>query len=250
MAKKSSDLIVGLHPLEEAIDSGKTINKIMVKKGIGPNVNDVLKKARTSGIFIQYVPVEKLNRVYRGNHQGIIAFASPVEYHEISSLVMTLFENGKTPFIVVLDSITDVRNFGAIARTAECAGVDAIVIPSRGSVFISDDAIKTSAGALHKIPVCKVDDLKNTVLYLKQSGISVVSVSEKASEFYFQCSNEFNSPIALIMGSEESGISDELIRISDKMVKIPMVGTIDSLNVGVAFGIVAFEVTKVRQQTE
>lgn len=247
MAKKNSNLIVGLHPLQEAIESGKTINKIMVKKGIGSNVNEVLKQARDRGVFIQYVPNEKLNKVYRGNHQGIIAFASPVEYHDISGIVMGLFEEGKNPFIVLLDGVTDVRNFGAIARTAECAGVDAIVIPSRGSVFISDDAIKTSAGALHKIPVCKVDDLKKTAEYLKQSGISVVSVTEKAVEDYYQGTEIYSSPVALIMGSEEKGISDSLIRLSDKMIKIPMVGTIESLNVGVAFGIVAFEIAKVRK---
>ena len=247
MAKKNSNLIVGLHPLQEAIESGKTINKIMVKKGIGPNVNDVLKLARNQGIFVQYVPNEKLNKIYGGNHQGIIAFASPVEYYDLSTVIMGLFDEGKSPFIVVLDGITDVRNFGAIARTAECAGVDAIVIPSRGSVFVTDDSIKTSAGALHKIPVCKVDDLKKTVEYLKQSGISIVSVTEKATETYFQSAEIYSSPVALIMGSEETGISDNLIRISDKMVQIPMRGTIESLNVGVAFGIVAFEIAKVRQ---
>lgn len=247
MAKTNNDLLVGLHPLEEAIEAGKTINKIMVKKGIGTNANEVLKKARQQGIYIQYVPVEKLNRVYRGNHQGVIAFTSPVEYHELSSVVMSVFESGESPFFVLLDGITDIRNFGAIARTAECSGAHAIVIPSRGSAYVNEDAIKTSAGALHKIPVCKVDDLKNAVDYLKQSGISVVSVTEKASKAYYSDNMVFKSPMALVMGSEETGISDTIIKTSDEIVKIPMIGSIESLNVGVAFGIVAFEILKVRQ---
>jgi len=197
-------------------------------------------------IPIQKVPLERIDRFTRKNHQGVLAFMSAVTYQKIEDIVPLLYEQGKNPFIVVLDGITDVRNFGAIARTCEVAGVDAIVIPARGSVRVSADAIKTSAGALHSIPVCREQNLKDAVQFLKDSGIKVVAATEQAAENY--TTSSYTDPVAILMGAEDVGISDELLKISDELVRLPIFGTIESLNVSVAAGVMLYEV--IRQRSE
>lgn len=231
--------------MAEAINSGKEINKILIRTGSkGENLNELFQKIRETGIPYQFVPVEKLNRVTRSNHQGIIAFLSLIEYKSLEEIVQRTFEAGRDPFILILDRITDVRNFGAIARTAECAGVDAIVVPEKESVAVTPDAIKTSAGALNRIDVVRRKSLTETLQYLKESGIRLVAVTEKAQDYYYR--SEISGPLALIMGAEDSGISRSLLDLSDSQVKIPLSGTVESLNVSVACGILLFEVVRQR----
>jgi len=192
----------------------------------------------------QYVPREKLNKLTHQNHQGIIAIVSPISYASIDTILPGIFESGRSPFLLILDKVTDVRNLGSIARTAECAGVDAIIIPSKGSAMINADALKTSAGALNKIPVCRNPDLKEVIVFLKESGIQILGATETAESNHF--TPDYSLPIALIMGSEEKGISAEYLKLCDQTVKIHMPGDIGSLNVGVAAGIILFEVVKQR----
>lgn len=237
----NNNYIFGIRAITEAIEAGKNIDKLLLKTGIK---NDLIKLAKQHKIPFQFVPVEKLNRITRKNHQGVIAFISPIEYSDIEEVVQRTFEAGKAPFIIILDGITDVRNFGAITRTAECAGADAIVIKSKGSVRINSDAVKTSAGALFKIPVCRVDSLPKTLKHLKNSGLNIVSASEKGSVYFYE--HDFTVPCAIIMGSEGKGISQELLKISDKVVKIPILGKIESLNVANAASILMYEVVRQR----
>jgi 23S rRNA (guanosine2251-2'-O)-methyltransferase len=207
--------------------------------------NDLRKVCREHNVHFAMVPVYKLNKLVPGkNHQGAVAFLSTITYYKLEELLPTVFESGKTPLVLVLDRITDVRNFGAIARSAECAGVDAIVIPSRGAAQVNGDAIKTSAGALHKIPVCREDNLKDTIEFLKNSGLRIVSCTEKGSVPVYE--EDLKGPLAVIMGSEEDGVSGEYLRRSDARVFIPMKGEISSLNVSVATGVVLFEVLRQR----
>lgn len=178
------------------------------------------------------------------NHQGVLAFISPIEFQNIENILPSLYESGKTPLIVILDQVTDVRNFGAITRTAECAKVDVVIIPEKGSAQISGDAVKTSAGALLKIPVCRVKNLSDTIKYLQQSGIQIVAATEKAEDFYYKV--DFSIPTAILMGAEDKGVDMEYLRIADQMVKIPILGEIDSLNVSVAASIMIYEAVKQR----
>ncbi|NQY09207.1 MAG: 23S rRNA (guanosine(2251)-2'-O)-methyltransferase RlmB [Flavobacteriales bacterium] len=243
--KTDNDLIYGFHPLLEAINQGKEINKIMIQKGLrGPLFSELNKKIKLLDIQLQHVPIEKLNRVCKKNHQGIIAYLSPIAYTSLDMLLPTIYEKGETPLLLILDQITDVRNFGAISRTAECAGVHGIILPAKGGVLITSDAIKVSSGALHKIPVCKTNSISETLQYIKDSGIQIVACTEHTEEAYHKV--DFTVPTAIIMGSEESGISQEAFRLSDKKVKIPMVGEIESLNVSVAAGVILFETVKQR----
>ena len=247
--KKSKDYIFGIHSVQEAIKSGRELNKILFRKGIrNESVSTLFNLVRQHNIPFQYVPVEKLNRITQANHQGVIAFLSLVEYKNIEEIITRTFEEGRDPFILLLDQITDVRNFGAIARTAECAGIDAIVIPQKGSVSITPDAIKTSAGALNRLAICRSENLATTTQLLKNSGLLPVAVTEHASEFYH--TTNLLGPIALIMGSEEKGISSALLKAADKLVSIPMKGKIESLNVSVAAGILCFEVVRQRMQVK
>jgi 23S rRNA (guanosine2251-2'-O)-methyltransferase len=195
-------------------------------------------------IPMQKVPLERIDRITRKNHQGVLAFMSAVTYQKIEDIIPMLYEQGKNPFIVVLDGITDVRNFGAIARTCEVAGVDAIVIPARGSVRVSADAIKTSAGALHTIPVCRELNIRDAVQFLRNSGVKVVAATEKAAENY--TTSTYVDPVAILMGAEDEGISPELLKISDDLVRLPVFGTIQSLNVSVAAGVMLYEVIRQR----
>jgi 23S rRNA (guanosine2251-2'-O)-methyltransferase len=193
----------------------------------------------------QQVPVEKLNRLTLKNHQGVVAFISPIIYQKIENIIPEIFEKGETPLILVLDCITDVRNMGAIARTAECAGVQAIVVPSKGSAQINPDAVKTSAGALYKIPVCRHDNLVQTVRFLQESGLQIVCCTEKTNDFIYK--PDYSAPTAIVMGSEEDGVRNEIIRIADHLAKIPMYGEIESLNVSVATGVILYEAIRQRQ---
>jgi 23S rRNA (guanosine2251-2'-O)-methyltransferase len=237
--------IYGFRPILEAIANEKTIDKVFIQKGLqGDLFKDLFIKVRHHKIPFQYVPVEKLNKMTRGNHQGVIAFLSAIEYQSIFDIVPTVFESGRNPFILILDKITDVRNIGAIARSAECAGVDAIVLPLKGGAQLNDDAVKSSCGALLKVPVCRHSNLVEVINFLKDSGIELIAVYEKAKHTYYD--KDFTQPVAIIMGNEYEGIAWDYLRECNDSIKIPMVGTIDSLNVSVATGIVLFEVVKQR----
>lgn len=245
--KTKEDVIFGIHSVREAVTSNQEINKILIQKGIEKDPFQEIREFLTSKDYvIQYVPVEKLDKLTPGNHQGIVAFISPVTYYEIEPLIDNLLEEGKKPNIIVLDRITDVRNFGAIARTAECMGADAILIPSKGSALVTADAVKASSGALHRIKVCKTDSLKSALFYMQQSGIRIIAITEKTQVSL----NGINlrGSVAMVMGSEEDGISNDLINLADVRVRIPMNGEVSSLNVGVAAGIVMFE--KNRQESQ
>ena len=241
----SDDLIFGIRPLIEAVKSGKEIDKVLLKKGLGGDLfKEVFDLIREHSIPFQFVPIEKLNRITRKNHQGVIAFILPVTLYDIENYLPQLFEKGLNPLLLVLDEVTDVRNFGAIVRTAECAGFHAVIIPEKGSARISADAVKTSAGALHFVPVCRSSDLKKTLSYLQLSGIKLIAASEKSSENYTQV--DYSNPVAIIMGSEEKGINPALLSIADEKVSIPVLGQVQSLNVSVAAGLLAYEAVRQR----
>jgi 23S rRNA (guanosine2251-2'-O)-methyltransferase len=241
------NFIFGIRPVLEAIKAEKDIDKVLVTKGlIGELAGELFSELRKRNITIQYVPVEKINKYTNRNHQGVIAFISPITYHSVEEVVSSVFEKGKNPLIVVLDSITDVRNFGAIARTCECAGIHAIVIPSKNSVRISEDAVKTSAGALFNIPICKEDNLVDVIMLLQQMGLFIFAATEKAYETIYD--HNFVQPSAIIFGSEDLGISKTLLKRSDKMVRIPMTGKTASLNVSVSVAVVAYEAIRQRLQ--
>lgn len=239
------DYIYGIRAIIEAIDAGKEIDKIFIKKDLhGDLIAELTERIRQHHIPTQRVPVERINRITRKNHQGVLAMLSAVTYHRLDHLVPQLYEEGMLPFIVVLDGITDVRNFGAIARTCECAGVDAIVIPERGSVSVGGDAIKTSAGALHRVPVCRERSIVNAVKFLRENGYKVVAASEKV-DINYTC-EDYTSPVAIVMGAEDTGISPDVLEQCDTMVSIPMMGHIGSLNVSVAAGVLMYEVVRQR----
>ncbi len=243
--KSKSSLIFGIHPVNEAIRSGKPIDKVLIKQGFKNEILPGLFPAlRDQNIPFQYVPLEKLNRLTGGNHQGIIALVSELEYTDLEKLVPMLFDQGKLPVLVLLDSITDVRNLGALARSAECSGMDALVVPSKGSAQINADAIKTSAGALNNIPVCRVNSLEDAAKYLQDSGFQIVAATEKAEDFIFNA--DFNKPVALILGAEDTGIDPKLLKMADVLVKIPMYGAIKSLNVSAAASVLFFEIVRQR----
>jgi 23S rRNA (guanosine2251-2'-O)-methyltransferase len=239
------NIIYGFRPIIEAIESQKTIDKVLIQKGLrGDLFKDFFIKIRENKIPFQYVPIEKLNRLVRGNHQGVVGFISSIEYQSIFDVLPGIFEKGKPPFILILDKITDVRNIGAISRSAECAGVDAIILPLKGGAQLNEDAVKSSCGALFKIPICRHSNLVEVIRYLKDSGIEVIGVTEKAKRYHFEKS--YMDPVAFILGNEYEGIAWDYLRECNDSVRIPMVGTIDSLNVSVATGIVLFEVVKQR----
>lgn len=229
----------------EAVEAGREIDKVLVRKDLsGPLASELLGVLRAHRIVTQRVPEERINRITRKNHQGVVAFLSAVSYHSLSHIVPELYEQGITPFIVVLDGVTDVRNFGAIARTCECAGVNAIVIPERGSVSVGADAVKTSAGALMSLPVCRERNLAGAVRFLKECGYTIVAATEKSDVNYTE--GDYRGPVAIVMGSEDIGISPEVLRLCDTPVAIPQFGTIQSLNVSVAAGVMIYEVVRQR----
>ena len=239
------DFIFGVRAVIEAVKAGRVLNKIFIQKGMNKELFLELKDALADGAHqLQFVPVEKLNSYTDQNHQGVVALTSPIEYYNIEEVVEGLLADEKKPFILALDRITDVRNFGAIARTAECEGVDAILIPSKGSAQVTADAIKTSAGALNRIKVCKTDSLKDSLFYVQQCGVRLVACTEKSNIPLYE--TNLRGAVAVIMGSEKDGITSDLINLADISCRIPMSGKIASLNVGVATGMVLYE--KLRQE--
>lgn len=241
----SANLVYGLRPVVEALKAGKEFDRILLQRDArNEQLRELIALARDAGVVVQQVPAEKLDRLTRNNHQGVVAFIAMVTYQPVENILIDAFEKGKTPLLVILDRVTDVRNMGAIARTAECAGVDALIVPSRGGAQVNADAIKTSAGALNTIPVHRSDNLKDTINYLKQSGLTIVAASEHSNTDYYTA--DFKQPVAIIMGSEEDGVSPEYLKMADLKVKIPLLGNISSLNVSVAAGILLFEAVKQR----
>ncbi len=240
-----NSMVFGIHPVLELIRSQKEIEKVYIQGGTrSPEISEIANQCRRMGVPVQFVPVEKMNRLTRKNHQGVVAFICPIEYQPLENVVSAIFEEGRDPFILMLDRVTDVRNFGAIARTAYAAGVDAIVIPNRGSALINGDAMKTSAGALSLINVCRVENMKDAIDFLKGSGLRVVGFTEKAKEILWKA--DLTGPLCVMMGSEEDGISPAYIPRLDGLLMIPMPGDIDSLNVSVATGVVCFEIVRQR----
>ncbi|HZY37978.1 MAG TPA: 23S rRNA (guanosine(2251)-2'-O)-methyltransferase RlmB [Mucilaginibacter sp.] len=243
--RETNQLIFGIRAVIEAIKSGKEIESLYLQRGLSGGLIAELKALLPEfGITAQQVPIEKLDRLTPKNHQGAVAFISPIIYQKIENIIPGIFEKGETPLILVLDSITDVRNMGAIARTAECAGVHAIVIPAKGSAQINADAVKTSAGALYKIPVCRHENFLQTVRFLQESGLQVVCCTEKTNDYIYK--PDYTAPTAIVMGSEEDGVRNEIIRIADHLAKIPMFGEIESLNVSVATGVILYEAIRQR----
>lgn len=243
--KKFENLIYGIRTAIETIHAGKDLEKIFVQKGLkGDLIRELLRHAHKAQIPVSTVPIEKINRFTRKNHQGVVAFVSPVQYHNITHVLPEIYENHKIPLILVLDRVTDVRNFGGIARTAECLGVDAILIPTKNSVQINSDAMKTSAGALNFIPVCRESNFKEAIQFLKDSGLQVVASDEKADTFFQDI--DLTIPTAILMGSEDEGISPVYLSMADQHVKIPLEGNIESLNVAAATAMAIYEVKRQR----
>lgn len=242
---KEKDYIFGLHPVIEAIRAGKQIDRLLIKQGLqGALYHELMNEVKIHEIPFQFVPSERIELVTRKNHQGVLAWLALIEYQQISNLLPLIFEKGNDPLVIVLDGVSDVRNLGAAVRSAECIGADAIIIPEKGSARINADAIKASAGALHTLPVCRERSLKKSIEYLKNSGLKIVAADEKSGTDIYK--TDLKGPVAIIVGSEDRGISNELIALSDATIKIPMSGTISSLNVSVATGILLYEITRQR----
>lgn len=243
--KTDSDLVFGIRPVMEAIRSGKIFDKLFIQNNLtGELSKEILGEIKAANVVFTKVPVEKLNRITRKNHQGVVGFISPIEFSSIDHIIDNSYATGKDPFVLVLDRVTDVRNFGAIVRTAECAGIDAIVVPTRGAAQISSDAMKTSAGALNHVAICRTNNVLALMNSLKNMGLNIVACTEKTSDILFDA--ELNQPIAIILGSEENGISQDLLKISDQRAKIPINGKIESLNVSTSAGIIVYEALRQR----
>ncbi len=244
---QQDNMVFGLRPVIEAINSNKTIDSLFIQTGLKGEIyaelKDLIKKYNISS---KQVPAERLNRFTRKNHQGIVAFISPIDFHRIEDLLPKLYEEGKTPLLLILDRVTDARNFGAIIRTAECTGVDAIIIPKKNAAPINADAIKTSTGAIYNIPICKESDLKSVIEYIQNYGIQAVAASEKTDYTLYDI--DLKVPTAIIMGSEENGVSLSYIKVSQKVAKLPMFGKIGSLNVSVACGAFLYETVRQRMK--
>lgn len=246
--KRPDNMIYGLRPVLEAIRTGKEFEKIIIQKGLqGEIYRELDARLRTNGLHAQYVPKQRLDFLCNGNHQGVVAYLSLIEYNRIEDLLPCLFEEGKTPLLLIFDRITDVRNFGAMVRTAECAGADAVILPAQNSAPINEDSVKTSAGALLSVPVCREENLKSTIHLLKASGVKVYAASEKASIEYTDA--DFTVPTAFILGSEENGVSPEYLKLCDEKLRIPLLGKIDSLNVSVANGVFLYEALRQRKKS-
>ena len=242
---ESENIIYGLHSVLEAINSNVKLNKVLVKQGLTGRLASELQTAlKYSNIPVQYVPAEVFNKFKEKNHQGVVAYTLPIELKNLEEVLPQIIAEGKTPFILILDGVTDVRNFGAIVRTAECAGVNLIIVPAKGSANIGSDAVKTSAGALHHIPICRVGSLKMTIPLLKEKGVKVFSATEKAEKNIYE--TNLTGSIAIVMGSEDKGISYDVKKLSDELVKIPLMGKIESLNVSVSAGIIMYETLRQR----
>jgi len=236
-------MVFGIRAIIETINSENEIDKLFIQKGLSnPLIKELIQTAKKFNVPIAQVPGEKLNRFTRKNHQGAVAFVSAVKYASLDNIIDQCYQKGKEPFILILDRVTDVRNFGAIARTAECAGVDAIVVPTRGSAAVNSDAMKTSAGALNYLPICRTENLKITIDFLKNSGIQIIACTEKTDQSIYDV--DYTNPVAIMLGSEEDGISGEYLKLADQKGKIPMIGNIDSLNVSVSAAVAIYEAVR------
>jgi 23S rRNA (guanosine2251-2'-O)-methyltransferase len=242
---KESDCVFGLRPVIEAIRTGRQIDRLLIRQGLqGVLYHELMTEVKKHSIAYQIVPLERIELVTRKNHQGVLAWLSVIEYQKISNLLPVIFERGEDPLVVALDGVSDVRNFGAIVRSADCMGAHAIIIPERGSARITGDAIKTSAGALHSFPVCREKSLVRSIEFLKDSGLTVICAAEKSGVIASEA--VMTGPAVLVMGSEDKGISRELLSLADQQVKIPMAGRIGSLNVSVAAGVLLYEIMRQR----
>lgn len=239
------DFVFGTRAVIEAIRAGRSIDKVLIKNGLNNELfGELYQLIKDYKIPFQYVPVEKINRLTRKNHQGVLAMISPIDFYSVEEILPQIYEKGEDPLLLILDQITDVRNFGAIVRSAECAGVHAIIIPDKGAARIGADAVKTSAGALNIVPICRSGNLNSTTIFLRDSGIRVVAATEKAAVLY--TNTDMKGPLAIIMGSEDTGISDKLLRSCDHLAKIPILGSIQSLNVSVAASLMLYEAIRQR----
>lgn len=237
--------IFGIRAIIEAINSGKNIDKVFIQKGLRGDLFHQLEiTLRKSKISTSYVPIEKLNRLSKGNHQGAVAHISPIKFYDIEELVSSTLESSKAPLFLLLDQLSDVRNFGAIVRTAECTGVSGIIIQKKGGAPVNADAIKTSAGAMFKIPICKVDHIKDAIYHLQASEIKVIAATEKANQMVYD--QDLKGPLGIVMGSEGRGINPSVIKICDESFKLPIIGEIESLNVSVACGAILYEIVRQR----
>lgn len=245
--KESNQMVFGIRPVIEALEAGKELESLYLQKGLSGNLYKELQSSlHKFNVPYQWVPLEKLNRLTGKNHQGVVAFISPIVFQPIEEIVASIYEKGEEPLILILDRITDVRNFGAIVRTAECSGVHAVVIPFKGSAQINADGVKTSAGALHRVSICREQYLKNTIQFLQESGLRVVACTEKSDKVLYEA--DLKGPLAIILGSEEDGISPEFLKMSDERVQIPMLGEIGSLNVSVSAGVILYEAIRQRRK--
>lgn len=243
--KEDNTLIFGIHAITEAIQSGKTIDKIFLQSNShSSSVKDLEKLIKANHINVSYVPIQKLNKLTNKNHQGAIAFISPIEFHNFEDLVISVTESGETPLFLILDQLTDARNFGAIIRTAECTGVHGIIVQNKGGAPVNSDTVKTSAGAVFNVPICKVNHIKDAIFYLQGSGVKVISATEKTDQLIYAIN--FNEPCAIVMGSEGKGVSESVLKLVDEKAKLPMSGQISSLNVSVACGAFLYEVVRQR----
>ncbi|RFN58678.1 23S rRNA (guanosine(2251)-2'-O)-methyltransferase RlmB [Marixanthomonas ophiurae] len=243
MSKK--DNIFGIYPVLEAIKSDTEIDKVYIQKDSdNDKLAAIISELENKQVTINHVPVEKLNRLTNGNHQGVVAITSPISFVALEEIVEKSLESKNVPLFLVLDQISDVRNFGAIIRTAECTGVDAIIIQKKGGAPVSGDTVKTSAGAIFNMPICKVNHIKDAIYYLQGSGIKTVAATEKTEKDIYNTS--FNEPLALVMGSEGKGVSTSVLKIVDEQAALPLLGEINSLNVSVACGAFLYEVVRQR----
>lgn len=239
-------VLYGLRPVIEAIDAGKQIDRIYLQSGASGNLMTELKeKIREHDIPFQFVPTEKLDKLTYANHQGVVATIALIPYHALAQMLPTLTEESDAPFILMLDHLTDVRNVGAIVRTAECVGANAVVVPDHGSAQMNEDAVKTSSGALLRIPICRESNLKTAINLAKQYGLQVVAASEKATTDYLD--TDFRLPTLLIMGAEDTGVSPELLRLCDHYAKLPILGKVQSLNVSAAAAVFMYELLRQRR---
>lgn len=239
------DLIFGVYPVLEAIKSDVQIHKLFVQKGTSnPKLNEIVDLLENSDVSISFVPQEKLDKLTRSNHQGVVALSSPVSFFSIEQVVEQALEKDKAPLFLVLDQISDVRNFGAIIRTAECTNVDAIIIQKKGGAPVSGDTVKTSAGAIFKVPICKVDHIKDAIFYLQGSEVKVIAATEKTDNSIYNL--DLKTPLAIVMGSEGKGVSKSILNLVDETAALPLLGEINSLNVSVACGAFLYEVVRQR----
>lgn len=243
--EQEQNFIVGIHPVMEALESDKNIEKVMFRQGMdGPQFRVLLDLLRDKGIQVQFAPQERLNRLSKANHQGVIAFLPQVEYVSLDKFTISTEPSSNLPLVLILDGISDVRNFGAIARSAECSGAQGIILPAKGSASVNADSIKTSAGALLRIPVCKVSNIREAIYFLKEAGYTIFASSERAESTIYK--TDFKVPAVIILGSEEKGVSRSALELSDHQIRIPMAGQISSLNVSAAASVILFETLRQR----